>query len=486
MSNSIIERIFNYENEYPDKVCLIDDQCEVTYRQYAEKIRKYAQGLYESGLKEKDTVVIEACPTIENLSIQMAVYLIGAVFVPVEQHCAKEKIDRFIKNTSAKAVITLKDNKYEVEISMTYEDTRKFEEKMPYILKRELKEDDICEILFSTGTTGKEKGIIITHRNNLALAENVLYGVEMQKDNIELIACPMNHSHGLRRYYANMYNGSTVALLGNVMNIKRFIELLDKYNVNSIDLVPAALSIILHLTKGKLSEYKDQIRYIQFGSAPMREEDKVKICELLPNTRLYNFYGSTESGCISIYNFNCNNSKKNCIGKPTYNANIVITDENRNIISSSKDNSGHIASYGKMNMLGYWKDEEETKKVLKEGIIYSNDIAYFDEDGDILLLGRKGDVINVGGHKVSPDEIEDVARKIECVADCAVIPVEDKFKGNVPKLFVQMKNGYEFDAAFIRNFITENVEQYKVPQYIEQIDKIPRSYNGKILRRELK
>jgi len=486
MSSSIIDKILEYEKSQPDKVCLIDDFCKVTYKQYVEKIRKYAQGLYEKGLKPKDIVVIEACPTIEYLAIQMAIYLIGAVFVPIEQHCAKEKIDMFIKNTSAKAVITLRDNKYEVEICMTYEDIKEFESKMPYIPQKCIKEDDICEILFSTGTTGKEKGIIITHQNNIALAENVIHGVKMEKDNVELIACPMNHSHGLRRYYANMYNGSTVVLLGNIMNIKRFIELLNDYKVNSIDLVPAALSIILHLTKEKLAEYKEQIRYIQFGSAPLKGEDKTKICELLPNTRLYNFYGSTESGCIAIYDFNCKKSKSNCIGKPTYNANILITDENRNIIMSSKDNSGYIASYGKMNMIGYWNDEDETKKVLADGIIYSNDVAYFDEDGEILLLGRKGDIINVGGHKVSPNEIEDVVRNIERVADCAVIPVEDKFKGNVPKLFVQMEKGYEFNPVSIRDFIMANLEPYKVPQYIEQIDKIPRSYNGKILRRELK
>ena len=182
----------------------------------------------------------------------------------------------------------------------------------------------VCEILFSTGTTGREKGIVITHANNLALAENVIFGVEMEADNIEMIPSPMNHSHGLRRYYANMVNGSAVILLGSAMNMKRFMYNMDAYGVNSIDLVPSALSVVLRLSKGKLADYSDRLRYIQFGAAPMMESDRDEICRLLPHTRLYNFYGSTESGCIAIYNFNRPDAKKNCVGKPTRNADIFI------------------------------------------------------------------------------------------------------------------------------------------------------------------
>ena len=137
-------------------------------------------------------------------------------------------------------------------------------------------------------------------------------------------------------------------------------------------------------------------------------------------------------------------------------------------------------------MVGYWKDEEETRKVLVEGIVYTNDVAYFDEDGDIILLGRKGDVINVGGNKVSPDEIENTVKTMPGIADCGVIPVADAVKGNVPKLFVQLKPGTDFDPVAIRSFLAKKLEPYKIPEYIVQIDKIPRSFNGKLLRKELK
>ena len=487
MFKSIVEAVFHYVDVQPDKLCLVDDNGQVTYKEYADKIKKYAQCFTNAGLKSGDAVVVEAWQTIDYLATELALQLMGGVFVPVEHNCAVDKIRSFADRADAKAVIVCKENEFTTKIAYTYDALNADSENAELYIPDKMPElSDVSEILFSTGTTGKEKGIVLTHQNDVALAENVIYGVEMEEDNIEMIPSPMNHSHGLRRYYANMYKGATVVLLGSVMNIRRFVYNLDTFNVNSMDLVPTALSVVLKLTKDKLSEYKEKLRYIQFGAAPMMAADQERICELLPNTRLYNFYGSTESGCICIYDFNRKDDKAHCIGKPAYNAEIFIVDDNRNVIESNENNTGLLASRGGMNMLGYWKDEEETNKVLADGIVYTNDVAYFDKDGDIILLGRKGDVINVGGNKVSPEEIENTAKMMEGIADCGVIPVEDPYKGNVPKLIVQMENGCEFDPKAIRSFIAGKLEPYKVPVYIEQIDLIPRSYNGKLLRKELK
>lgn len=483
---SIVEAIFYHAQRQPDKLCLADDGESVTYSQYRDKILKAAGWLKEAGICPGDRVVAEACQTVQYLALQQALQLIGAVFVPVEHNCAAHKIQSFLDRAQAKAAVTCRADSYTVA-HYTYETVEKgCQAALPYAYSAFPQGNEVCEILFSTGTTGKEKGIMLTHANNVALAENVICGVEMEKDNVELIPSPMNHSHGLRRYYANMYNGSAVVLLGSVMNIRQFFADMDTYKVNSIDLVPTALSVVLKLSKDKLAEYRDSLRYIQFGAAPMMEADKQRIIALLPHTRLYNFYGSTESGCISIYNFNDGRDKKSCVGKPARNARIFIVDDDRREICSDAAHTGLLASRGGMNMAGYWQDPEETEKVMADGAVYSNDVAYFDEDGDIILLGRKGDVINVGGNKVSPEEIENAAKKMDAIDDCGVIPVDDPYKGSVPKLFVQTAPGAEFDPVAIRSFLAASLEPYKVPVYIEKIDKIPRSFNGKLLRKELK
>ncbi|MBR3149566.1 MAG: acyl--CoA ligase [Eubacterium sp.] len=481
MVKSIVEAVFQGAERHPDKLCLADDNNSVTYCEYKNKIERFAACLQDKGVKSGDAVVIEACQTVEYLALQLAVQLLGAVFVPMEHNSAAEKIEALADTVSAALVITNK--KCGEDITSFAEEAEGCEPLTDYTLPLG---DEVCEILFSTGTTGKEKGIVLTNRNNIALAENVMYGVEMEEDNVELIPSPLNHSHGLRRYYANMVIGASVVILASILNLLKFFSMIEEYNVNSIDLVPTALAFILKRSKDKFSEYKDQLRYIQFGAAPLMEADKERICELLPNTRLYNFYGSTESGCIVIYNFNTENSKENCIGKPTKNAEILIVDDDRKPISSDENNTGLLACRGAMNMSGYYHDEEETNAVLVDGVVYTNDIAYFDEDGDIILLGRQGSVINVGGKKVSPDEIENAAKQIKGVIDCGCIPVPDSMLGSIPKLFVETRNEESFDAVMIHNELAKMLEPFKVPKQIVYIEKIPRPFNGKLIRRELK
>lgn len=488
MMDSIVEAVFTHAEKTPDKLCLADDTGSVSYCAYADKISATAAALAALNVAEGSAVVVEASQTIGYLAVELALHLLKAVFVPVERNCAHEKIVDLALQTDAALILTNAPLEESAGIrAMTLEQLHAscgpngagqawaFPER-----------DTVSEILFSTGTTGKEKGIILNHGNDVALAENVIYGVEMQDDNVEMIPSPMNHSHGLRRYYANMWKGASVVLLGSIMDLRRFFANMETYGVNSLDLVPSALSVLLRLSKEKLGEYSDVIRYVQLGSAPLMKADNEKLCRLLPKTRVYNFYGSTESGCICIYDINRPEPKESCIGKPAHNAEIVIVDDDRNPITSDADHTGLLSSKGGMNMVGYYKDPEETEKALRNGTVYSNDIAYVDGDGDIILLGRKGSVINIGGKKVSPDEIEDAAKKIKGVTDSACIPVSDPIKGNVPKLFVVMARGKAFDPVSIREQLSELLEPFKVPKFIEQIDQVPRTFNGKILRRELK
>lgn len=486
MFDSIVEAVFYHSQNTPDKFALADDNVAVSYREYAEMIGKYARVFKDMGIESGDRVVVEASQTVQYLALELALQLISAVFVPVEHNCAVEKIKSFTESSGAKVVITVKPGEYPTDKAFTYVELTELYNNVEAFTAEKMPEAcAMSEILFSTGTTGKEKGIMLSHANDIALSENVIYGVEMENDNVEMIPSPMNHSHGLRRYYANMYKGASVVLLGSIMNMKKFFSNIEEYGVNSMDLVPSALSVLLKLSKDRLAQYADTLRYIQFGAAPMMKADQDKICSLLPKTRLYNFYGSTESGCICIHDFN-RNKKERCIGKPAHNARIFIVDDERREIVSSKERTGLLASFGGMNMLGYWNDAEETEKVLADGVVYSNDEAYFDEDGEIILLGRKGDVINVAGNKVSPEEIENLVKTFPEIADCGVVPVPDAIKGHVPKLFVELKVGHTLDATSVHTRIAEKLEPYKIPAYIEQISKIPRSYNGKLLRKELK
>jgi acyl-coenzyme A synthetase/AMP-(fatty) acid ligase len=134
--------------------------------------------------------------------------------------------------------------------------------------------DETAEILFSTGTTGKSKGIELTHSNVIAVAENVVYGVEMQPGNVEMIFAPLSHSHGLRRHYANLLRGNAVVLCESVVFVQSVFELIDRYAVTAMDIVPSAMKMLLKLSGSRLAGYGGQLRYVQLGSAPLDKRKK--------------------------------------------------------------------------------------------------------------------------------------------------------------------------------------------------------------------
>lgn len=480
---SIVECIAGHAKKNPETLCLVDIKEEKTYAEFFKEVEQMA-GFLSQYVDSGECIVIEAVQRIPYLAVEMALHLLHGVFVPLERKCAAARILSIGEETKAKLIIS--DQKLDTEIPvLTYEALMECcasaEPLKDYTFPEE---EEIAEILFSTGTTGKPKGILISHGNDIALAENVKYGVEMKAQNMEIVPVPLNHSHGLRTCYANFFNGSGVILMDGLLNIKKFFWYLDNYPVTGIDLVPSSLSIVFKLSKDKLGEYKDQLDYIQLGAAPLLEEDKVTLCRLLPDTRLYNFYGSTESGRCCVFNFNAEQGKKGCIGKPAHNASFLFVDDDRNPINpATKENPGLLAIKGAMNMIAYYHDTEETKKVTDGTYIYTSDIAYM-EDGDVYLLGRKGDVINVGGNKVSPNEIESVAKTFDGVEDCACIPVEDSIKGFVPKLFIETSK--DVDEKELSAYLASQMEPYKVPKFIVKIDAIPRTYNGKIDKKELK
>jgi len=161
-------------------------------------------------------------------------------------------------------------------------------------------------------------------------------------------------------------------------------------------------------------------------------------------------------------------------------------DEDRRPISSSRDNPGFLASRGAINMKEYFKDPELTAQATDGEYIYTKDLGYIDEEGFVYMLGRKDDVINFGGVKISPEEIESQVIKSEMIRDCACVPADDAITGQAPKLFITLEPGADYDAKAFQTFLAKVLDANKLPKYVEIIDEIPRTFNGKIKRNELR
>lgn len=484
MRESMVEILAYYADKQPEKLLAADDAGnEYSYAWAWESVKRAAQYLTcKLHIRTGDRVMVECNQDVLYLIVDLACELTGAVFVPVEQDASYDRKKIIWEETESKIWISKKER-------LDFADTVFYEE----ILANETaieridfpKADAVAEILYTTGTTGKSKGIVITNRANVAVAENIKYGVEMKHTNVELIPIPISHSHGIRCCYANLLNGGSLVLCDGLLLVKRVFELINKYKVTAMDISPSAAMLLIKISKGTFWEYGRRMDYIQIGTAALPEKLKEQLVSELPGVRLYNFYGSTESGRSCVLDFATVRNKSNCIGKPTKNAEIVFTDEEHNIIKADRENPGFLASKGDMNMSCYWKNRELTNKVMKDNYVFTNDAGYMDEEGYIYILGRKDDVINYNGIKIAPEEIEDIAVRYKGVKDAACVPQQDAVAGQIPKLFISLEMSDAFDKKAYIEFLAEHLDGNKIPKRIEIIADIPRTFNGKVKRKEL-
>ena len=483
---TIEERVATYARKTPDKPAVITGKLSLTYRELWKYAQGYAQYLLSNGMKKGDIVLLKASQTADYVVQYLGIHVGGGVVTSLEKNISDNGVVEIAKKIAANVIIS--DNTLMAELvsaiiipqgnvlAFAMEHAKDGNELPTPSL------EDSADILFTTGTTGTSKGVELSHKALVATAENLICGCEYKKDTTIIVPGPLNHANAIRKVFTTLVNGSTIYILNGMMNMKAFFDAIESVKGHiACCLPPASIRVIFMTTGDKLGTYP--IDFIESATAPLPETDKKKLCELLPNTRLYNNYGSSEAASVCMYDYNHYRDKDNCVGKPMPNSKIIIVGDNHEEIASSKDNLGLIACVGDVNMKGYVNEPVLTSEVLEDGIVYTSDLGYIDEEGFVYVIGRKGDVINVGGLKVAPNEVESAALGYPGVADCICISVEDRITTNALKLLVVMQEGYDLQPKAISEFLAKTLEAYKIPRLYEKVDKVERTYNGKLNRK---
>ncbi len=485
MYRSIADAVIQNSRRFPGKIAAADRENRYTYEELKRAAFQTAAWLKEAGLRPEEPILAECTQDTDFVILDLACGILGAVFVPVEKKAAPERVSQMAQTVGAGWIIGK--TPYS-SIGKFYDLSRIREESSRFSGEEtgwELRERPAAEILFTTGTTGQPKGIVISDAANLAVSENISGGVRMTPDTVELIPLPLSHSHGLRTCRADLFAGGAAILMDGVMNIGLFFKLMEEYQVNALDISPTIAKLLLKIARKGLAHHAASLDYIEIGTAVLEDDTKEQLKTLFPRTRLYNFYGSTEAGRSCVLDFN-EFDDTGCIGYPSRNASFFVVDDEGRKIESSKENPGLLAVSGRMMMNGYFGSEELTKATLKDGVLYTSDLGYIDEAGRIYVLGRKDDVINYKGIKIAPEEIEQPASKYPGVKDCCCVPVEDAVCGQVPKLYVLPASADQFDKKAFLEYLKKNLEPGRMPASVELIDQIPRSSNGKLQRKKLR
>lgn len=487
MQKSIALMIQQFAVEKPDGVALIVNNEKCTYSQLAQCNRKAALYLQQKGVKAGDRVIVESDHILSYVYLWYGIQLLGATFVPVEKNTPSIRVMEIAKELDTNIIVTLdarEDLPEGWSLQTMYDEFMTCEDTFQ---APDIDSDSLSEILFTTGTTGKSKGVMVSYGNQVNIALAGIETTNIQPDNVWLIPTPMNHAAGLRKVHIAMAVGSTAVLLEGFRNIKQYFKAIHDHNVTSLYLPPSAIHLLLAIASKNLEELKDQLRFIYSSSTAYPETDKEKMRKMMPNVYMYNCFGCSEVGvvCTDEFCVSGGSAYSGSVGKPNSYSEIVLLDENGNEKQhATAQDPALVAIRSKSVMQGYWNEPEQTAKALKNGMLVMSDLCYFSPEGELILVGRSNDTINLGGLKIAPLEVEEVVMRVPCVDECLLIPVT-RGSAMALKLLVVLKEGHELDEAAIRETIAKNLETYKMPKMINVVDEIIKTFNGKIDRKQM-
>lgn len=470
---SLVQAIIENSELYPNKIALIFEEEQITYKELAIRINSFASSLKNRKIKKGSRVIIETSDLLSFFCAFLGCHLSGCIAVPIEKNISIYKLHDIIKSVKP-TLVFIKNNGEQYKDYFETISTKKIV--FP-------KYESEATIVSTTGTTGNPSLVIHTNKSMLAETQNLCEGTGISEETILFTNIPFHLASGYRRVFAALFKGATAVITDKSVTLQDIGEYAKAYNVNRLSLVSIDVALITKEANENNAELLSNIRFIESVTDVFPYDIIMKFHNLFPHITLYNIYGTTESGCLLINNMS-ENFADGCIGKPSINSDVFIVDENGDRIETA-GKYGYVAVRGNMNMKSYYKKKALTDQVMHDDTIVINDIVYFDENGNFYFVSRVGDVINVKGQKIIPTEIEKVAAHFNGIKDCVCAAKDDEKLGQVPILYVVCEDEESFNFEELKEYLKNNLESYRVPQDIISIEHIPYTSNGKVMRKNL-
>lgn len=478
---TIEEQIFDQVQNIPDKVALISGNTEITYSQLWDYCLCAAEKLKQDyHLKKGDKVILSAAGNIEFVYAYFGVHIAGGICVPIDPDTNQTRFEYIEKSTTPVCVMGLLHNVKKETIPFT--DVVNGTSKATYIAPEQ---SQVADILFTTGTTGAPKGVALSYNNLSAAARNINAFIGNTSSDVELLALPVSHSFGLGRLRCSLSKGATVVMLGTFANVKKFFKEMARCQVTMFAMVPASWGFIKKMSGKYIGKFADQLKFIEIGSSFMPVEDKELLMSLLPKTRICMHYGSTEASRSAFMEFHTYKDNLLSIGKASPNVEIKIFTSQGTPAALGEE--GEVCVKGEHVTCSYWNETPERfASDFYDGYFRTGDCGTMDAEGNIYLKSRIKEMINVGGKKVSPMEVEDILNTIPGIKESACIGIPDPgiVLGEVVKAFIVADDNLSDEE--IMQQLRPQLEVYKLPVEIERINAIPKTGSGKIQRLSLK
>jgi len=489
---------------YPDKTAIVDGNLRFTYREFDLRVGQLANGLRSIGVGPADRVCILSPNSHFFLEAYYGVPHIGAILVPLNFRLVPADHEYIINHAGVKVVVA--DPEY-VQVVEEIRPTLKTVEH--FIVAQdegaapagwrtwgalidgrptsadavEQDENDVVTINYTSGTTARPKGVMLTHRNCYLNAYNFIAHLGVRHDDVELWTLPMFHANGWGGPFAITAMGATHVVLRAVVaeDIHRLIE---QEGVTFACMAPAVLATVLNYPDKDKHTIRTRPRFVVAGAPPPAAF--IERLEKELGWQFIQIYGLTETApilTVSTPDFHTsedNYARRSRAGIEAIGVDIQVLDDDGNPVPKDNKTIGEICARSNVVLKGYWEQQEETAKAIYGGYFHSGDLAVWDEFGNIHIVDRKKDVIISGGENISSAEIEDALYKHSAVLECAVIGVPSEKWGETPKALIVLRPGATATEREVIDFTREHLAHFKCPTSVSFIESLPRTATGKL------
>ncbi|GAB7015351.1 class I adenylate-forming enzyme family protein [Methanogenium cariaci] len=486
-----------------DKPALIHPESGTEYSFCAllKRVCRLSSCLIAHGIAAGDRVGIYLSPSPEYLIWYFAIWRMGAVAVPFNNVLRADEVAMLLEDSGAACIVTDSSGNAEIETyvstgritaDVVITDTPSFEEEcrsVPFISRaRNCRPDDLCQLQYTSGTTGKQKGAMLTHGNWMAAMDNEREVLGYREDDVYLGIYPMAHV-GVSWGISALRAGATWVIMGR-FSLDEYIRLTETYQATVIAGMPPVIHSLLRTPPGT-EQRMQSAREMISGGGPLHPSIWKEFFSRF-EIPVVNAYGLSETIVVGTgtairpedYEYA---DEFRSVGMPIGFTEVKIVDTEDSATECNTGEIGEIALRGPAVASGYWGMEEETRAVfLPEGWFLTGDIGYLSEDGMLAITDRKKDMIVMSGWKIYPTEVEKVLIEHPSVEDVAVFGVPDIHRGEIPYAAVTLLPGASLSLSGLQEYARERLAGYKVPRKMIIVDELPRVGGWKLLRRELR
>ena len=498
--DSISAIISNGKELYPNKIAVADSEYDLTYEDlYLKSIILSDHFVEHCDVSFGDAVAFLIPNSVEFVLVHFAVQFAGAISVPLDPDINPDKLKQcldlsdvnaiLIKDVSerkcpADEVSKIKVIDYSVITELLKCSLGGLGNNISNLNNREFNVNEIASYMFTTGSTGVPKGVVMKQAHVVQALTNITEFIGYSEYDSEIITLPLSHNFGLGHLYCNLLSGGTAYLIDGISNFKLLFDLLIEKRPTGFPGTPSGFNILAYMFPGYISECRSFIKFMVINSEKCPPELVKRMHSLLPETEIIIYYGLTEASRSTFIKFRSNTDDYylDSVGLASPNVQIRIVDQDMSDVGRNKE--GRVSIAGRHVVDRYLGSDNMLNK--RAGWLVTDDIGYIDDDGYLFLTGRLSSFINKAGLKVDPKEIESVISSIAHVKDVAVVGLDDGISGE--KICVcYVTDALEFSIEkVIMKVCNQKLEKIKIPDMIVCVNYIPRNKTGKLLQHELK